>query len=438
MSAERKRWAWLLLYAAILLSPLLALMLGPRPAPRQFWRELSVALGFVGLALVGAQFVPTARLRAFTNVFSMDEVYYFHLRAAVAGFILMLAHPLLLIAYNPSTVRLLDPIAAPPAARLGLVSIAAFVALVVTSLFRQQLDMKYERWRLLHASLAIVGVLAATFHMLRVDHYLALPWQRGLWLTSAGLWVGLILNTRLIRPMRLLRRPYRLARIEPARERVWHLTVEPEGHSGLDFMPGQFAWLTFERSPFALRQHPFSIASSAARPGSLEFTIAAQGDFTDRVADLPLGCPVYVDGPHGTFTYLRHPGTGYVFIAGGIGAVPMMSMLRTMADRNRREPVWFFYGNVELSRITYRDELEELAGRMDLRVIHTLDLPPDGWQGEDGYIDAAMLERHLPADRAGLRCFVCGPAPMITNVLGALAEAGMPLGSILTEQYDMV
>ena len=69
---------WIIAYLVITLSPLLILLAGPRPAGREFWRDLSVALGFTGFAMVGLQFVLTARVKVIKAPFGSDIVYFFH------------------------------------------------------------------------------------------------------------------------------------------------------------------------------------------------------------------------------------------------------------------------------------------------------------------------------------------------------------------------
>jgi len=73
---------------------------------------------------------------------------------------------------------------------------------------------------------------------------------------------------------RAQRRPFRVTAVTPERGDAWTVAVEPEGHAGLTFQPGQFAWLTLGRSPYAMQEHPFSFSSSPALGnGRLEFTI---------------------------------------------------------------------------------------------------------------------------------------------------------------------
>ncbi len=438
MKVSLQRWLWLFFYFAILFAPLIVILTGSRPEPRELWRELSVGIGFVGLALVGVQFIPTARLQTFSRVFPLDRVYTYHRWSSIVGFGLILAHPLLLFIFNPDTLRLLNPFTAPARAVFGLVSIVALMSLILTSVYRQSLKLSYERWRILHTILAVVMLLTAMLHIFGVDYYLSMPWQRGLWIVLTVLWLGLILNTRVLKPLIQTQRPYRIVDIRPEAQDVWTVIIEPHNHAGIQFMPGQFAWLTFRHTPFAIREHPFSIASSAEQVGRLEFSIAEAGDFTSGIDDIPETAVVYVDGPHGTFSIDRHDGPGYVFIAGGIGSPPMLSILRTMKDRKNSKPAWMFYGNINPESIAYQDDLDELKQHLNLEVIHVLEEPPDNWQGETGFIDADILRRYLPENLDELIYFICGPLPMIDAMTDALDEIGIPKNQILMEQYDMV
>lgn len=225
--------------------------------------------------------------------------------------------------------------------------------------------------------------------------------------------------------------------MQPERGDAWTLALEPEGHAGLRFMAGQFAWLTARTSPFSLRDNPFSFSSSAEVHDRIEFTIKELGDFTATIKDFQPGERVYVDGSYGTFDIDQHDASGYVMLAGGIGAVPVMSILRTMADRQDLRPVVFFYGNPDWESVTYREELDPLQGRLNLRVIHVLGQPPAGWQGETGYVTREVLERHLPADHEDWHYFICGPIPMIAAVERALLAMDVPLKMIHTENYEM-
>lgn len=80
------------------------------------------------------------------------------------------------------------------------------------------------------------------------------------------------------------------------------LVLNAAGHDGVEFRPGQFAWLKIGTSPFVFEEHPFTIASAATEPWRTEFTINGIGDFSVLVAGLRPGRNVFLDGPHGSFT----------------------------------------------------------------------------------------------------------------------------------------
>src|SRR3546814_4566326 len=68
------------------------------------------------------------------------------------------------------------------------------------------------------------------------------------------------------------------------------------------------------------------------------------------------------------YTTLFRSATGLVFIAGGVGIAPIISMLRALADRSDARPLWLFYGNRRWQNTLFREELKALGGRLQLRV----------------------------------------------------------------------
>nr|GAP19430.1 predicted ferric reductase [Levilinea saccharolytica] len=431
----------MVVYLALTLAPLLILLVGQRPPGRAFYRDFSVALGFAGLAMMALQFALTARFRFLKAPYGSDIVYFFHRQISLVAFVLILAHPLLLFVFDPQTLGLLNVFSAPWRARAAVTATAALIALVLISIFRKQWKIEYTQWRIWHGFLAAAAVGLGLVHAVLVGYYINTPAKQVLWVGYGLFWVGLLVWVRVIKPLLLLRRPYVIEAVRPERGSAWTLVMRPDGHRGFRFQPGQFAWITAGSSPFADAEHPFSISSSAEDPQRLSMTIKALGDFTSTVKDMKPGQRVYLDGAFGSFSVDRHPhARGFVFIAGGIGITPMMSMLSTLADRGDRRPLWLLYANRDWESVTFREELEALKQRLDLRVIHFLEDPPADWQGETGYINAEKLTRHLPPERAQnmYEMFICGPKPMMDAVEKALVQIKVPMGDFHSERFDMV
>jgi predicted ferric reductase len=429
---------WIAIYLVLVLAPLFVLLIGPRPPALGFWWDFSLALGFAGTAMMGVQLLLTARFRHATAPYGIDIIYYFHRYLALLGFAFILAHPVILFLQNPALLVLLDPRSAPLHMTAGVASIAVLAALIVGSLARKQLRIHYDGWRVWHAVLAVVALALALLHMGGAAYYLATPWKGALWAAFAISWLAVIVYVRVLKPWHLWRKPYRVTAVIPERGDAWTLVVRPDGHAGLVFEPGQFAWLTLRSSPFAMKEHPFSIASSPAQRDRLEFTIKELGDFTRTIRDVAPGEVAWLDAPYGAFSSDRYQGPGYVFIAGGIGIAPIMSMLRALADRRDERPVLLFYAYRRWERLTFREQIEALRQCLDLRVVYALEEPPEAWSGEVGRVTREMLDRHLPRERHRLEYFICGPTPMIESVERSLYRLGVPLGQFHSELFDLV
>jgi len=333
---------------------------------------------------------------------------------------------------------LLNMTAAPWRARFALVATLALLALVGSSLLRRRLRLAYERWRTLHGVLAVLALACALVHIELVGWYVDLPWKRALWAAMVIAVVALRVYVRIVVPLLLLHRPWMVEEVIRERGRSTTLRLRPVGHSGMRFLPGQFAWLTLGRSPFAIEDHPFSFSSSAEERDTVSFTIKAAGDFSASVASLEPGASAYVEGPHGAFSVDRYEGDGCVFVAGGVGITPIMSMLRTLADRRDPRPHLLVYGARSPDELTFRERIQELRTRLDLRVVEVASQPPPGWEGEHGRIDPALLEKWLPTERERYVYFICGPGPMMDAVEHSLRRAGVPWPSIYSERFNMV
>ena len=429
---------WIIAYLAFALGPLFALLMGSWPPARGFWTEFSVALGYTGLAMMGLQFGLTARFRYVTEPWGEDVIYHFHRQISQIAVGFIIAHMLILFFVKPELIAPRNIIEAPWSARFAVVAVTSLIVLIVTALWRVKFKMSYEVWHLSHILLALAAIVAGTIHMVGSSFYLADPVKRGLWIGLTIFWIGLLVYVRLVKPLFLLRRPYRIAEVRNERGDTTTLVMRPDGHAGFTFQPGQFAWLTVWGTPFRITAHPFSFSSSAeVSDGCVEMSIRNLGDFTRDISIVPVGQRVYLDGPYGAFT-IGNPADMHVLIAGGVGITPMISMIRTLADRCDDRPIILLYGSKNWDSITFREELETLKKRLKLTVVHVLADPPVGWTGERGFIDAEMFMRYLPQPYAKHEYFICGPGVMMDAIENALGVLSVPIAKYHSERYSFV
>jgi predicted ferric reductase len=426
------------LYVLVCVAPLLFALLGDRPPGREFIVELSVALGFVGLAVLGLQLVVTTRIKDLAGPYGMDVVIQFHRQMSGVGFAMVLAHPILLITTDRYDASLLNPFARDAQQWFGLAAVIALLVVVVSSLWRERLRLGYETWKVAHGVLAVLVVATALIHVQIVGYYVDTLWKQVLWVAMSAALLSAIGWVRLVKPVLMMRHPWEVAEVVDEGAGSWTLRLRPVGHAGVRFQPGQFAWLVVGGSTFSVQEHPFSFSSSAER-GSEEvtFTIKELGDWTSQVGAIEPGTRAYVDGPYGAFSPDRAEGPGFLLAAGGIGVTPVLSILRTFADRDERRPVVVLYGGSDLDDLVFLDEMRAMGDRLALEVVPVPEEPPQGWEGESGFVDRDMLARHLPTRGVERwQCFVCGPPPMIDAVEDALEGLGVPPDHIHAERFE--
>ncbi len=411
-------------------------LVGPaRPWPD----ELSSALALAGFAALLLEFLLSGRFRAVSGGIGIDRTMRWHQAFARVLTIALLVHPFLYT--TPTGAQFLMPGDATRAGVLGLdahtLATGALAwlllgVLTISAIGRDALPWRYETWRLMHGLGAALVALLGMRHTLWAGRYSTHPVLAGYWGLLFAVAAFSLVAVYLLRPLRLARRPWRIAAVTPAADRVWEVVLEPVGHPGLRFRAGQFAWVRLDRGPFSMREHPFSIASAPGGDGRLSFLVKEAGDFTRGIGRLPVGARAYVEGPHGTLTVDGRPEPGLCLIAGGVGLAPLLSILRARRAAQDGRPALLLYGNRHAGQILAGDELA--AGGTE--VVHVLQEPPPGWSGETGLLTRDLVARRCAeAARQGWLFVLCGPPPMMREVRAGLAALGVPAGRILEERF---
>jgi propane monooxygenase reductase subunit len=208
--------------------------------------------------------------------------------------------------------------------------------------------------------------------------------------------------------------------------------VEP---ATISFKAGQYVDLLV---PDTSEWRSYSMANPPSRNGAIELMIKlmAGGLFSSYIVDhLKVGERLTVQGPYGNF-YLRDSGRPALFIAGGSGMAPILSLLRDMAERENSRRVTFFYGARARRDLFHLDELYGLTQRLPhFRFIPALSepLPQDEWTSEVGLI-TEVVQRHVP-HLAGMEAYMCGPTTMIDAAIALLTKRGMNEGDIFYDKF---
>jgi predicted ferric reductase len=325
--------------------------------------------------------------------------------------------------------------------RFGAIGFWGLALLVCLAAFRKRLKMSYEWWHVMHALIATVALSSALVHVYLVGYDSSRAAMRVLWSLYLIILFGLVVRYRILRPLKMWRKPWEVVDNIAEHGNARTLVLHPIDHNGFTFEPGQFAWLNTGKTPFHFDQHPISISSSAENGPNCEiaFTIKALGDWSGKaVPALKPGTRVWLDGPYGVFSTDRDQGPGYVMIAGGVGITPLHSMCETLAMRDDCRPIVLFYAADEYDELIFREELEKLRKRMNLKLVYVLEKPSLDWEGEQGHITAQLLWRWLPKQYKRFQFFMCGPTPLMDAVERELREIGVSAELVHSERFDLV
>jgi predicted ferric reductase len=447
MLPGQARLLWAVAFVTTLFAPALLSLVTGNDNP--LIAQLSIQSGLLATGLLVCATVTPSRMRSLTRALGIEGVLGVHRLLGMLATLLVIVHVVLVLINTPSSVALFDPRQWSMPSRAAIGATVGLIVLVGLAVLRHRVRRRYALWRWVHLILAGAVLVLTALHIWWLRHLVNDPVMRATFAVMAAALLGMLSYRWIWRPCFDRRGAYEVRRVRAETDQVYTLVIGPRRpRHGFDvstmaFAPGQFAWLRLRRSVTA-EEHPFTIASCPAGSESVEFTIRDAGDFTSELADLKPGDPVWIDGPHGDFTWDDSSYKSYkrtlVLIAAGVGITPMISMLRTLEFRGDGRPVLLLSGARTEDELLFRDELGELGEKLDLRVEEVLSQPPDGWTGRSGRIDRHLLAEVLP-ERTGRRkieYFICGPAAMVTDVTIALEEMRVDPAHIHTEQFDMV
>jgi predicted ferric reductase len=437
---------WFGLYLFLIVLPLIVGAATFVEVPdRSFSLNFSAAIAYIGFAIMAFEFALISRLGAASGAFGNDAMLQFHRMMGIVGVMLVLVHPILLL-FNRYGLAMFNPFdgSVLPLIRAGAVSFYAALLLIALSLWRKQLRLSYEFWQLSHTFLTFFVLITAAAHIVVISNAIGTFERSGpmrlLWVVYFIILLSLFFRYRLIKPLQLRKKPWEIISnvAQPGNQRT--LTLKPVGHPGFTFEPGQFSWLITGKSPFSFMQHPISMSSNADAPdGTIAFTIKALGDWSTKVVpNLKPGRLMWVDGPYGVFSADREQGMGYALFGGGVGITPMFSIIQTLCERGDARPVVLFYSAAAVEDLTFKDELDQLSQKMNLKLVYVIEKPPADWEGESGFVTAEIIRRHLPAQFRRFQFLCCGPGKYMDAVEDAVASLGVPVERIHTERFDMV
>lgn len=229
--------------------------------------------------------------------------------------------------------------------------------------------------------------------------------------------------------------------IEELTSDIRRLVLKVTDPDGLEFKAGQYVDIGI---PGMEDEHrSFSMANAPGEPTHLEFMIKLYegGHFSGLLdsanADgISVGDTLTCTGPFGMFTLRDSSPRRLVFIAGGAGMAPVLSLLRSMAEKGTTRPAVFYYGARTPADLFALNEIERLKGELpELKFVTAIsDAGEDtDWTGEAGLI-TDVVDR-LEDDLEDVDAYLCGPPPMVDAAIALLERRGVPESHIYFDRF---
>lgn len=210
---------------------------------------------------------------------------------------------------------------------------------------------------------------------------------------------------------------------------------------GFTFKPGQAIDLILPDpdNPAAEgERHAFSLVGAPYQHDLCITTRMRDTAYKRRLDALAVGASVQVDGPFGSMTLHRNAGRAAVFIAGGIGITPFMSMLRQAAHEALPQPILLLYSNRRPEDTSFIDELQELErANPKFRLMATMTQMSKScavWEGERAMLSGELIKREIAALSDPI-FYVVGPPAMVEALKLALSQAGVDEDDIRSEEF---
>ncbi|PJA86716.1 MAG: oxidoreductase [Candidatus Moranbacteria bacterium CG_4_9_14_3_um_filter_42_9] len=209
--------------------------------------------------------------------------------------------------------------------------------------------------------------------------------------------------------------------------------------ASFSYLPGQYAFFSIgEKGLFKkklVRHFTLITIPSEDRLG-FATRMRAESDFKNKLKAMPIGSPVDISEPLGSFILPESAGAPLVFLAGGIGITPGYSMLQSAAAAGSAQEITLFYSNRNPKATAFLAELKGLASDK-IKIVATM--TDDGlslaeWDGERGRISPELIKKYVASWPEALY-YMSGPLEMVKAMKKMLTEMGIKSAQIKIETF---
>lgn len=370
------------------------------------------------VTVFGFNLLMTTRMRWGERIFGgLDKMYLIHRRSGIIAAVLLLLH-------FGTVPRHPEFSIGKPLGFLSLALIVLGVAFAAAPVMKRKLP--YHKWLNGHRMMGVFFLVGLAHAALVPSLISQLPLVRVYVIGMAVLGVVAWLYKAIL--FRFFKKPlpYTVTEVRRYGGAIVDIRLKPDGEQ-LDYKAGQFAFFVFE-SIAPAESHPFTIASSPDE-AELRIVVKASGDFTAQLCDaIGVGERVKVEGAYGHLVQDQIMAPQQVWVAGGIGVTPFLSLARSLSETEKSAKLFWTVRGEEDAFAT--EELSQLAvsnAAFDFEV----------WSSRDRgrFTMAEVIANGAVDSVAKSDVVVCGPLALRDSIEKDLKALGNWSGDLHSEEF---
>ncbi len=386
--------------------------------------EIGKISGIIGFFLLSFLIFSGDTARFWNRFVGLDKMIKFQRKFSYFVAFFVICHPIFFTLANQKfNIDFIIPNFAYIPLAVGVMAMYIFIGIMIASKLYKMIS--YRAWQYIHI-LTYVLFFFALYHAYNAgsDSEILTPYYN---ITLLAVFTGIIYRTQYKLRARKTNK-FKVKSISQNTHDTFTITVK----GNKEFKAGQFCFLRLNKNKLHAR-HPFTISSA---PGDdFAFTIKLAGRFTQTAKELKIGDEIFIDGPFGNF--MPKPNHNLVFIAGGVGITPFMSILRDRIKNDVNQNITLIYGSRTEADIIFKKEIDAIDKPWFKKVylLSLVDgevtLPTDC---EKGFICKDVLDRHV-LDVKNSLYYICGPEIMKDNAKNLLKSEGVSAGQVFVEDF---
>lgn len=393
----------------------------------QPYRSLGQVFGLLGIVLMSLTLVLTTRNKKIEELFGgMDKVYSIHHILGATSFVFLINHPLLFVVQSLPNLKVAFLYLFPGTDIAYNLGIFAIYFMILSFIFMVFIKLPYHIWKITHQFLGVTFLLGAIHTLIIASDVSSYPPLR--------IWIGFVIGIGIISELYTLffyqhlgpKFTYEIEKIERSLD-IISVYLKPYGKKNINFLPGQFVYVRFNNQSVGTEPHPFSLSSAPTDP-LVRITVKITGDYTLKLPNLKRGDKTYLFGPYGSFGQNINKEKS-IWIGGGIGITPILSLLRNEKYRKEFNSTKIYYCYRTPEEGVFHDEISEL-------VQDTPQITYFKWcTDENRRLTAKKIIGLEDIDNIN-SVLCCGPPIMMESLKQQFVELGLPEEKFYNEEFS--